>query len=52
MKSSSIAAIGGGIAAAIIIAVVLSNVRRISENPQVSENFMGEKMETVAPVTD
>lgn len=49
MKSSSIVAIAGGIAAAVAIAVVLS-MSGVSESPQVSENFMGEKMETVAPV--
>ncbi|WP_299291702.1 zinc ABC transporter substrate-binding protein [Nitrosopumilus sp.] len=46
MKGSSIAAIGGGIAAAIVIAVVLTMSGGISESPQVSENFMGETTET------
>lgn len=45
MKSSSIVAIGGGIAAAIAIAVVLT-MSGVSDTPQVSENFMGEPTET------
>ena len=45
MNSASIIAIGGGIAAAIIIAVVLG-MSGVSESPQPSENFMGEKIET------
>ena len=49
MKSSSIVAIGGGIAAAIAIAVVLT-MSGVSDSPQVSENFMGETTETSAPV--
>ena len=50
MKSSSIAAIGGGIAAAIAIAVVMTTMSGVSESPEVSENYMGEKIETSAPV--
>ena len=50
MKSSSIVAIGGGIAAAIAIAVVMTTMSGVSESPEVSENFMGEKIETNAPV--
>ena len=49
MKSSSIVAIGGGIAAAIAIAVVLT-MSGVSDTPQVSENFMGEPTETNVPV--
>ena len=49
MKSSSIAVIGGGIAAAIAIAVVLT-MSGVSQSPQVSENFMGEKIEDDIPV--
>ena len=45
MKSSSIIAIGGGIAAAIIIAVAMA-MPGISDNPEPSENFMGEQIET------
>jgi zinc transport system substrate-binding protein len=47
-KNTSIAAIGGGIAAAIIaIAVVMSGV---SDSPQPSENFVGETTETSVQV--
>lgn len=49
MKSSSIAVIGGGIAAAIAIAVVLT-MSGVSQSPEVSENFMGEKTENNIPV--
>ena len=49
MKSSSIIAIGGGIAAAIIIGIALT-MSGVSDSPQTSENFMGEPIETSAPV--
>jgi len=45
MKSSSIIAIGGGIAAAIAIAVVLS-MSGVSDSPKISESYLGEKSDT------
>lgn len=45
MNSASIIAIGGGIAAAIIIAVAVA-MPGISDNSEPSENYMGEEIET------
>lgn len=48
-KNTSIAAIGGGIAAAIAIAIVVI-MSGVSDSPEPSENFVGEPIETSAPV--